>query len=367
MNQAPPKLRIPGLDGLRGLACLLVFGVHFGQLSRLGGSAGVLDLGQWLANGNTGVALFFSLSGYVLSLPYWRAMQRTLPWPSASGFYRDRAARILPAYFACLLGLVLLNRHWQKAGGPYDLLLHLLLVFNFDHSTTLSINPPFWTLAVEAQFYALLPLLMLALRQAGRRTATAALLAIGLAVYTVYALVASARPGQESAALTYSLLAHAPHFLLGCIAAAWWPAPPAGGSPRHTWVWDGLALLALAALPLILATPLDSWLQVPHGRYNLPYVALLCCALIVAVPRSRVGRLLFETWPLRALGTISYGVYLYHLPLQHVTARLMPRWGWQPGEQWPLFLAISLAASVLAAALSYRLLESPLRRALRGR
>lgn len=366
MSAARPgsESRIAGLDGLRGLACLLVFGVHFGQLSHLSGSAGGFDLARWLSNGNTGVALFFSLSGYVLSLPYWRAQQQRLAWPSAASFYRHRAARILPAYLVCLIGLALLNHHWQKAGGPRDLLLHLLLVFNFDDSTTLSINPPFWTLAVEGQFYALLPLLMLALRHAGRAAATVALALLALGSYASFALVSEAREGIESAALTYSLLAHAPHFLLGCIAAAWWPAPQ---PPRTSAGWDGLVALSVLALPLILATPIDDWLQIPHGRYNLPYVPLLCCALIVAVPRSRVGRWLFDTRPLRALGTISYGVYLYHLPLQHVTARLMPRLGWQATEQWGLFFVVSLVATLLVATVSYQALERPLRRALRGR
>lgn len=358
--------RIPGLDGLRALACLLVFGVHFGQLSHAAGQAGPFDLTRWLSNGNTGVALFFALSGYVLSLPYGRAMEAAAPWPATLAFWRRRVARILPAYYACLFGLVLLNHHLLKAGGPRDVLLHLLLIFNLDPETTLSINAPFWTLAVEVQFYALLPLAMAALRHAGPRTAGAALLLLAGLVYVAFAVASGQRAQPPSAAWTYSLFAHAPHFLLGCVAAMWCgalAANPSTSGPR----WNAIVLLSLVLLVVMLATPLDELLQIPHGRYNLPYAPLLCVALIVAVPRSALGRALFDNAVMRALGTISYGVYLYHLPLQHVTARLMPRVGLQATTHALAFGAISLLLTIAVAAVSYRLLETPLRRALRGR
>lgn len=65
--------KLTDLDGLRGIACLMVFAVHFGQLSRLQGSFGYFELGRLLENGNSGAALFFALSGFHLSLPYWQA------------------------------------------------------------------------------------------------------------------------------------------------------------------------------------------------------------------------------------------------------------------------------------------------------
>jgi len=62
---------IAGLDGLRALAALAVFGVHFQQITGVAGRVGPFDVQTLLANGNTGVCLFFVLSGFLLSLPFW--------------------------------------------------------------------------------------------------------------------------------------------------------------------------------------------------------------------------------------------------------------------------------------------------------
>ncbi len=356
-----PKL--PGLDGLRGLACLLVFGVHFGQITRLQGQWGPFDVARWLANGNTGVALFFALSGFLLGLPYWRAHAAGQPLPSAGRFWLRRAARVLPAYFACLAALVIVNRHWRESDAALDIGLHLLMVFNFREASTLSINPPFWTLAVEAQFYLLLPLLFALLWRGQRKMLTVAMLALATAAYALH-LMRLPADGAVPASVTYSLLAHLPHFLLGVLTGAWFGAR-AAVAQRASVAADVPLMVVLVLLAGILSTPLDDLLQVPGGRYNLPFVPLLLCALIVLAPASRLGRAVFDNPVLRGIGTVSYGVYIYHLPVQHVTARLMKGLAWNPGEHWLVFAAGSFAVTLLVATLSYVLLERPILRAVR--
>ena len=357
--------RLPGLDGLRAVACLLVFGVHFGQITALQGRWGPFDVARWLANGNTGVALFFALSGFLLSLPYWRVQRENQPLPAAGRFFARRAARILPAYFACLGALVIANRHWQEADAGLDILLHVLMLFNFREASTLSINPPFWTLAVEAQFYLLLPLLFVLLRGSRRAVALSALLLLGVAAYGAH-LARLPAAGPAPAWVTYSLLAHLPHFLLGVVTGGLFDArrPPAS---RRGGVLDALLAAVLLLLIVILATPLDEVLQLPGGRYNLPFVPLLLCLLVVLVPVTRLGRLAFDSAPLRGIGRVSYGVYIYHLPVQHVTARLMTRESLNPAEHWLLFGAVSLGVTLLTAAASYLLVERPVLRATRRR
>ncbi len=71
--------RLPGLDGLRALAALSVFGVHFNQIVQFDCHIGPVSVYRLLANGNHAVSLFFSLSGFLLSLPFWKAIASGRP------------------------------------------------------------------------------------------------------------------------------------------------------------------------------------------------------------------------------------------------------------------------------------------------
>lgn len=360
---------IPSLDGLRGLACLMVFGVHFGQLSRLEGAWGPFDVGRLLANGNTGVALFFVLSGFLLSLPFWANRLGDGPAPAPGSYFGKRAARILPAYFACLTGLIVLNRHWESTHGWADIALHYSLLFNYADWSIFSINPPFWTLAVEVQFYVLLPLLF-ALTRRFSATATATLLFIaGLACYGVHAWImqaaATLAEGGERPILAYSLLAHLPHFLLGTITALLYASLSARRQP-HPARYDAAVWLSAAAVAAVLATPLDALLQVPHGRYNLPYIPVLLALIVGMAPLAPLARRVLDGAFLRPLGVISYGIYVYHLPLLHFIARTMSGSGFDPVTHWLAFGALALTATVALAAASYWLIERPIVRFFRG-
>lgn len=369
-----PPPRLTGLDGLRGIACLMVFGVHFAQTAKVQGRWGPFDLAQWFANGNSGVALFFALSGFVLSLPFWQATAPGASPVSLRSYFARRAARILPAYLACLIGLVVIRSLWRSADDRQEVLLHLLLVFNFHGPSVFSINPPFWTLAVEAQFYLLLPVLMAILPRHSPVLSCMALVALSAAAYAAHfminaAAVASAVEGQApSPALTYSLLAHLPHFLLGMATSRLFVARSRSsvpGTAPKPWLSEALLAASLAAILVILSTPIDALLQIPFGRYNLPYLPLLLCAVIALTPGTALGRQLLGSAPLRGLGLISYGVYIYHLPIQNFLARQMPRISLNPVDHWAVFGAVSLALTLAVALLSYQWLERPIVRALR--
>ena len=115
-SSAPPpapttqRREIAELDGLRALAILLVLWCHltaFGALRGLNVGPPLLHLlGDF---GFAGVFLFFILSGFLLFLPYARALLAGAAWPSARAFYRKRARRILPAYYLTLLVLLVLQ------------------------------------------------------------------------------------------------------------------------------------------------------------------------------------------------------------------------------------------------------------------
>ena len=164
LDNEKKKSTITVLDGIRGLACFLVMFYHLNLVARdyhiwipihdLGSIAGSIAL-----FGQSGIILFFLLSGFLLFLPYAKSMLFEREWPSTRLFYLRRAFRIMPGYYVALFTLTPLMHpeylqkvHWGDLG--------LFLTFRMDFPQTFQkINGPFWTLAIEAQFYLVLPLL----------------------------------------------------------------------------------------------------------------------------------------------------------------------------------------------------------------
>ncbi|GCE31253.1 acyltransferase [Dictyobacter alpinus] len=162
--QARPQKTIPALDGIRGCAILFVLIFH---INRTTGD----NLWDWHAYplassiataGGTGVTLFFVLSGFLLFLPYAKALLTRARWPLARTFYLRRALRILPAYYVSLFLLIALSApSYLQPDHRIDLFLFLTLFMDSAHSTFRALNGPYWTLAVEWQFYLVLPWLTL--------------------------------------------------------------------------------------------------------------------------------------------------------------------------------------------------------------
>ncbi len=164
LDNEKKKNTITVLDGVRGLACFLVMLYHFHLLAR--------DYHIWIPLhdsgtlvssiaifGQFGVILFFVLSGFLLFLPYAKSMLFEKDLPSVRLFYLRRAFRIMPAYYISLFLLALLTHpeYLQKARWGD---LWLFITFRMDFPQTFQkLNGPYWTLAIEAQFYVVLPLL----------------------------------------------------------------------------------------------------------------------------------------------------------------------------------------------------------------
>lgn len=371
---------IPSLDGLRALACLAVFGVHFQQAVSLRGNIGPFDLARLLENGNTGVALFFVLSGFLLSIPFWRSLERAEPVPRWRVFWVKRAVRILPAYFLCLTLLVVHNRVWEQPGESTNILLHYLLLFNYSPQHIFSINPPFWTLAVEVQFYILLPLIFLVIAAFPRWLQMPAV--VGFAVFAYVALIGviQCEPCREwwpwngqddvtqNPVFTYSLLAHLPHFLLGVLGGGGYSMLKDARRRHFCAIRNGseaVFLLAAVLIFIILATPLDTRLAIPFGRYNLPFVPVLLALIVLSSSHTSLIKALLELPPVRWIGYVSYGVYIFHLPVLNVVGRTMRSAGLDTKEHWLILLVAALTLTLAVAAISYYLVERPILRRIR--
>ena len=368
--------RLAGLDGLRGLAALAVFGVHYNQIVNIDVQLGPVDVYRLFSNGEYGVALFFILSGLLLSLPFWKSHLYGADWPSGRTYIIRRLARILPAYYLALTLLVLLTGYWRYAQAWPDILLHYSFLFNYAEFSIFSINAPFWTLAVEVQFYVFLPFLFLVLRRFSAVGCVLLLLLFAATAYGLnYWLVSSLDrvilwPGSSTlvwirpygAVVTHSLLAHLPHFIIGIIAGALFLLLRAS---RHRaceaadWYFEAMFWIPLVLVVLLLSTDLGDRIHIPYGRYGLPLVPVLLGAMILSAPFTTHARQLLDTGPIRILGTLSYGVYIFHLPVLRLVDQTMLEAGMDARAHWLLLAVASLALTLLAATISWILVERP--------
>lgn len=369
---------IKGLDGLRALAALAVFASHYDQIVFVDLTLSYFDLGQLFANGSVAVSLFFTLSGFLLSLPFWHSLLHALPPPEIKTYLLRRLARIVPAYYLCLSILLCVEGGWRFAFSNPDAVLHYLFLFNFTEFSIFSINAVFWTLAVEIQFYCLLPLLFSVLRKVPRRAGLVVLCIICSSLvlhYFVLNAFSQSIPWPwdtrltwirvHGAVLSHSILAHLPHFLSG-VFAAWYISSrkQSGASPKiYEWIFCSTSLLLL----IILSTPIYAYILLPACRYGFPIITILMTLLIVATPHSRLAEKTLDSLLLQKLGALSYGFYLYHLPILHYLDRTMQNAGYDVVEHGAIFAISSLLLALLTAFVAYHLLEQPVLRKIRAR
>jgi peptidoglycan/LPS O-acetylase OafA/YrhL len=370
--------RIGGLDGIRGLACLAVFAEHFYQKTLVGGEVWLFDLGRLLVSG-WGVAILFILSGFLLSIPFWRALYTGENFPDLGTFWLKRLARLTPAYFICLTILVIHNQLWKNPDRLQDILLHYLFLFNYADFAFYSINPPFWALGIIAQFYLLLPILFLLIGRSSPRFTFSFILMACIGAYIMHFVLMAylqslgflsfhnASPRPDSPVWTHSLLAHLPHFLMGVLGAYFFLSwqqkgvAPRGLKTSH----DVVFWMSFSCILIILSTPLQDFLQIPYGRYTLPWVPLLLTLMIVYAPRGQITYCILASSPLQFTGVISYGIYVYHYPVLNLTSRHLSGLGMNASDHWLIFGTSALLLTILVASGSYFLLEQPILRLVR--
>jgi peptidoglycan/LPS O-acetylase OafA/YrhL/glycopeptide antibiotics resistance protein len=371
---------IIGLDGLRAFAALSVFIVHFQQFTNIGGTFGPFDFEQWMVNGNTGVALFFALSGFLLSIPFWQAKQE-LTLPNIKHYFFKRAIRIIPLFYLCFILLMALKGFKGAEVNFNNILSHLFFLHNLKDYQVMSLNPPFWSLAVEMQFYLLLPLFFILIKKLNRESGTLVFVVLVPVIYILYRLLMNwlgewnswpiripliwpfgiELESVNGAALKYSTMAHLPHFLIGVVAASLFLTYRDSGKQKPIFC-ESLFWLASISVAVILSTPLDELFQLNYGRYNFPLVPLLLGVILVTAPNSMFAKRILDLPILRWVGIISFGVYLFHYPLLKATKMAFDLAGLSVKTNVVLYGVSSLMLTLLLAHLSYKYFESPVMR-----
>jgi peptidoglycan/LPS O-acetylase OafA/YrhL len=351
------RFRVVGLDGIRAVAVVAVILFHLTP----GG----------LVGGYVGVDVFFVVSGFLITalLLGERAATGRI---RLGAFWKRRARRLLPALglvvivcgaAALLVGgdvLVALGTQVVGAATFSSNWLFLAAGSSYFDETVPELFRNLWSLAVEEQFYLVWPLLvLLVLVRIPRGVRLALIGAIAIASAVAMALLWD--PG-DATRVYYGTDTHAFGLAIGAFLAVltehW------GARTRWSIPLRGLlgftGLLALGGLVAIGVTlPAESAL--PY-RGGLVAVSLLTAIVIAAllVPGSVVGRSL-ELGPIRWIGKRSYGLYLWHWPVFVLVAAAFPGWPRSGTPGWVLG-GIAAALTVIAAAVSYRYVEQPIRR-----
>jgi peptidoglycan/LPS O-acetylase OafA/YrhL len=349
------KNTIAVLDGVRGLAILFVITFHVTYMTQ----EKVLD---WHSNplamsilmaGGTGVTLFFVLSGFLLFMPYAKALLFAGRWPLARTFYLRRIMRIWPGYYLSLIVIALIKQrdlflpqNWNRLG------LYLSFFMDSSRLTFRLLDGPYWTLAIEWQFYLVLPLLMLILLLLVRRVPLAArlpavtscllgLIALGLLVRLgglyfrdhANATLLVPRPVLNVILFfTFGMTGkYIEDFAVGMLASLCYiymqnmsPEQRLSRLLRRLspWLWGvGLLILLFSAMWHFQSdprTPAWPFLQPLMPYYNwlsemlLAWGFALCIAAILFGPRALQAP--FAWKPLRRVGLISYSLYIWHEP-----------------------------------------------------
>jgi peptidoglycan/LPS O-acetylase OafA/YrhL len=366
---------INGLDGLRGLAVAAVVLYH-GQVF------------SWASGGFLGVELFFVLSGFLITsllVREWLATGGVV----LSNFWARRARRLLPALFVLV---VVIGIYYATKGtigavpGLFGDGLSALFYYSNWHQIAVGANyfvqsgptSPFqhtWSLAIEEQFYLLWPLLVIAVAFVVRvsrrshgvpsRGQAGSMLNVLLGL-TLVLIVASAvdaavlyHGGSGQTRVYYGTDTRASGLLSGAALAIVMARMRLSGqrltlTGRLPWISLGSGALLIGALALMWkASGDDHWLY-PWGFLALDALSVGLIAVIVTSPRTIASRI-FAFAPLRWLGTISYGLYLWHFPLflwidESAT-----------GLKGPTLFLVRTAAAVAVSVLSYFLVEQPIR------
>jgi peptidoglycan/LPS O-acetylase OafA/YrhL len=408
-KNAQQKNNIAVLDGVRAIACLIVMSYH---ISLMGNDTHLWDpfslshplFASVVYAGAMGVTLFFVLSGFLLFMPYAKALlSDKANWPSAWSFYLRRAFRIIPAYYACLFLLIFLSHpEYLQPARWADLGLFLTFFMESGPSTYQKINGPFWTLGVEWQFYMLLPLMALGMIFLVRRVSIygSTKRRLWLVIYCLSGVIAW---GLFTRVWRYYFLTHPAEtflvprpvmdgilffvhgmygkfledFAIGMLISLLFvyarQVPAESAFKRHTlrlsprlWSAGILLLVVMSAWRFIAKHPGRPFLQPLMSSYywlsELGFsLGFGLCIFALLFGDSAVLRRPFEWLPLRWIGLISFSLYMWHLPLliffrYNIANHLQ---GWDPAAAFSLYWLWAFLVIIPFSALSYLLIEKP--------
>ena len=326
------------VDGLRTVAVMAVMLAHAGF--------------KWFSGGYVGVDIFFVISGYLISTIILDGLDNGDF--SILMFYERRARRILPALFIVLASCLAAGWFFMGADSYHSLAENTIATALFSNNMLLAATSGYWdmesnfkpllhtwSLGVEEQYYALVPLLMICVQRLSHRHMTAAIVSIGL----LSLLAALACVNYLPDANFYLLPTRAWELAAGAIVAL---------ETRNRNTPPSSPVLALLGLAMILAAIIFFPEALPSpSLYTV--VPVLGSVLIIGFCRAGLVYKILTFPPMVGVGLISYSAYLWHQPL-FVFLRVI-----DPNRPMPWMFAALIVVTLGLAYLSWRFVEGPFR------
>lgn len=347
-----PRFYRPELDLLRFVCFLLVFFHH--SLSRAGESlhSALVDACGF------GVPVFFLLSSFLITELLLREIERTGEVHVRS-FYLRRILRIWPLYFGFIVFCWLASKTRLVQPIPVAMGISFLLMagnWYFARSGT-SLNPAgvLWSVSVEEQFYLAWPWLMR--RGDNRRLILTSVSMLGISYASLFVL--SSQGSAADPPLWGNTLVQMQFFAVGSLLAVFLRAKPVGlALPTRLLLLLTAAGSWTAATSLCRVKRFDPTITPAHACGGYLLVAIGAVSLFLAFYRFNLG----ESRPARTLaylGRISYGLYVFHIFMINAAGALLRSLHIKPHQGSPAMLTLSLALTILSAAISYEFYERP--------
>ena len=351
MPQTLNQTNLPALTGIRAIAAAMVVLCHYSdaivQLLNLPPVAKPI-----LTSGRMGVALFFILSGFILTHTYGTQLTS---WKAYRIYLAKRLARIYPLHLAVLISVIVLFTLISCFGFTPDafsitpFLQALTLTQAWVYIGHYPWNSPAWSISAEWFAYLSLPFILALL------TRTSPLYIIGwvmLPLLVLTLLMQSPLAQGDNIHIFQTALVYVEScFISGCALYILWQRQPTFKNP--------VAITNIGAFGLIFGILMVGTLGLSIWWLVIPMPALL---IGLAYGQGFLARLL-STRTMVLWGEASYAVYLTHIPLQMILLKVLPYQPWltQPWYIRPLPLFAYFAISLLVGYLAHRLIENPAR------
>ena len=363
MTDQQPTLRlrkgyIKEFDGLRGLAAVAVVAGH------------AAPVGHWVRDTNCAflaVRFFFVLSGFLITgILMDQVAKSPSLWRSMTAFYVRRALRIFPPYYLFLLVFLAAGNDFVYRSIGWSLTYTTNLYFAYFGNARAPISH-FWTLAVEEQFYLVWPVILLFLfGKHWRALIVFACLIVSAVVFRELAAGFSASRPQ----ILYPPIASLDSLLMGAAAAYFARCEHPTGEKIVRLLHLGGLFIFLPLLVILKVTEVWSGNPVINDvTYGQLLIAFASVGIVLqfsledhATLKDRIpmiGRLLNQPM-LSYLGTISYGIYIYHFPFDRMFYErvLVKSYGF-PDDFWLHFFVV-MTLTIVTASLSWHLVEKRL-------